>query len=91
MDGVTVASYADDATPYSTNKTKNKRNRAPSEFLFQWFELSNVKINSGKSRILFSEDDVVSVNIDNNAVTSENKNELLGIVLDSKIYFEDHK
>ena len=28
----------------------------------------------------FSGNDVVSVNIDNNSITSENKNELLGIV-----------
>ena len=47
-------------------------------------------VNSGKSHILFSENDVVSVNIDNNAITSGNKNELLGIVLDSKLSFEDH-
>ena len=49
-----------------------------------------MKINSGKSRILLSGNGHVSVHIDNNAITSENKNELLGIVLDSKLSFEDH-
>ena len=28
--------------------------------------------------------------IDNNAISSENKNELLDIALDSKLFFEDH-
>ena len=61
-----------------------------SEFLFQWFDIRN---NSAKSHILFSGNEVVSlvsVNIDNNAITSESKNDLLGLVLDSNLSFEDH-
>ena len=49
-----------------------------------------MKINSGKSHILFSGNDNVSANIDNHTIISENKNELLGIILDSKLSFEDH-
>ena len=48
-----------------------------------------MKINSGKNHILFSGNDNVSANIDDNTITSENKNELLGIILDSKLSFED--
>ena len=49
-----------------------------------------MKINSGKSHILFSGIDNVSANIGNHTIISENKNELLGITLDSKLSFEDH-
>ena len=49
-----------------------------------------MKINVGKSHILFSGNDNVSANIDDNTIISENKNELLGIILDSKLSFEDH-
>ena len=49
-----------------------------------------MKINSGKSHILFSGNDNVSANTDNHTIISENKNELLGIILDSKLSFEDH-
>ena len=49
-----------------------------------------MKINSGKSHILFSGNANVSANIDKHTIISENKNELLGIVLDSKLSFEDH-
>ena len=49
-----------------------------------------MKINSGKSQMLFSGNENVSANIDNHTITSENKNELLGIILDSKFSFEDH-
>ena len=48
------------------------------------------KSNSGKSHILFSGNDNVSANIDNHSIISENTNELLGIIVDSKLSFEDH-
>ena len=38
----------------------------------------------------FSGNDNVSANIDNHFIISENENELLGIILDSKLSFEDH-
>ena len=53
-----------------------------------WLQLLE---NSGKNLILFSGNDNVSANIDNHTIISENKNELLGIILDSKLSFEDHK
>ena len=43
-----------------------------------------------KSHILFSGNDKVSANIDDNSITSKNKNELLGIILHSKLSFEDN-
>ena len=49
-----------------------------------------MKMNSGKSYILFSRNDNVSANIDDNTIISENKNKLLGIILDSNLCFEDH-
>ena len=48
-----------------------------------------MKINSGKSHILFPGNDNVSANVDVQAIISGNKNELLGIILDSKLSFED--
>ena len=50
-----------------------------------------MKINSGKSRILYSGNDIESVNIGRNGSTSENKSEVLDIVLDSDLSFEDHR
>ena len=45
-----------------------------SEILFQWFDLNYMKINNSESNILFPENDIVSPNIDNNAITSEKRN-----------------
>ena len=40
--------------------------------------------------MLFSGNNNVSANIDYHTIISENKNELLGIIVDSKLSFEDH-
>ena len=40
--------------------------------------------------MLFSENDNVSANIDDNTIIYKYQNGLLGIILDSKLSFEDH-
>ena len=50
-----------------------------------------MKINSGKRHIAFSGNASVSANIDDFTIISENRNGLLGIIVDSKLSFEDHK
>ena len=91
LEGVAVANYADDTTPYSANNDLvMKEIRHFAKVLFKWFDFNCMKINSGKSHILFSGNGSVSANIDDNAIISKNKNELLGIILDSKLSFEDH-
>ena len=87
---VAFASYAGDTTPYSANKTNDlviREIKHFSEVIFKWFYFNYMKINSEKSHILFSGNDKVSANIDYNIIISENKNELLGIILDSKVSF----
>ena len=89
LEVVAVASYPDDTTPYIANKASGlviKEIEHYSEVLFKWFDFNYMKINSGKSHILFSGNDNVSANIDDHTIISENKNELLGIILDSKLY-----
>ena len=49
-----------------------------------------MKINNGKSHALFPRNYNISATIDDNTIISENKNELLGMILDSKLSFEDH-
>ena len=88
--GVAVASYVDDNTPKRANKTNDlviKETEHFSEVLFKWFDFNCVKINSGKSHMLLSENDNVSANIDDNTIMYENKNELLCISLDTKLSF----
>ena len=56
----------------------------------QWFDSNYMKINSGKRYSLFSGRGNANANIDDNSIMSENNNELQGIILDSKLSFQDH-
>ena len=49
-----------------------------------------MKIKTGKSHILFSGNVNVSASNDDNTIISENKNEHPGVILDSKLAFEDN-
>ena len=56
LEGVVVASYADDSTPYSANKTNDlviKEIEHFSEVLLKWFDFNYMKIKSGKNHLLF--------------------------------------
>ena len=93
LEVVAVASYADDTTLYSGNKTNDlaiKEVDYFSEVLFQWFDFNYMKMNSGKGHILFPVNDIASANIEDNTIISKNKTGLLGIIFDSKRSFEDH-
>ena len=65
-------------------------NRKQREVLFKCFDFNYMKINNRKSYMLFSGNDNIIANIDDHTIISINKNELLGIILDSKLPFEDH-
>ena len=93
LEGVTVATYTDYTTSYSANKTNDlviKEKEHFSEVLFQWLDFNHIKINSGKSDMLFSGNDNVSANADDYIIISGNNNELLGITLYSKLSFKDY-
>ena len=50
-----------------------------------------MNINSGKINLPFSGDEKVTSDIKNNLITNENKEELPGIFIASRLTFEDHK
>ena len=72
--------FADYTTPCSANKTIDlviKENRAPFR---SYFSMDLLELH---------ENDNVSVDIDNNTFISERMNDMLGIILELKISFED--
>ena len=92
LKAVAVASYADATTPYGANKANDlaiKEIEHFSEVLFKWFDFNYMKIN-GKIHVLFSGNGNISFNIDDHIIISGNKKDLLGIILDLKLSFDDH-
>ena len=88
LEGVAVACYADDTTPYSANKANDfviKEIEHFPEVLIKWFDFNYIKINGEKGHMLFSGNDNVSANINYHTIISENKNELVGRIFNSII------
>ena len=87
LESVAEASYADDTTAYSANEKNDlviKEKEHFSEVISIWFDFNYIKINSVKT--LFLRNDKCKC-YDDHTTISENKNELLGIVLDPKLSF----
>ena len=88
-----VANYADDSTPYCSGvdyEGVSKNLEKSSAILFKWLNDNYMKINTDKSHLIMSGNAKVTANIDGNFIESENQQELLGILIDSNLTFDDH-
>ena len=88
-----IASYAEDSTPHNADKNiefvVNNLGQS-SSILFKWLNYNYVKVNSDKSHLLVSGNVRATAKIDNNYIESEQEQMLLGIMIDSKLTFENH-
>ena len=88
-----TANYADDTTPYCASKNAEfvvNNLEQLSTILFEWFNNNYMKVNTGKSHLLFSGNSRATAAIDNSCIESEDKQVLLGITIDSNLTFENH-
>ena len=92
-DNIDIASYADDITPYvsgvisdSTVKSLEKI----ADLLFAWANYNQMKGNKDKCHAFLSSQDNVHVNIGAAQIENSKWQKLLGIIIGSKLTFEDH-
>ena len=88
-----LTNYADDTTPYSAQRNYQlviKDLEKSSVILFKWLGNNFMKVNTHKSYLLLSGNTKLVLNIDNNTIQSEMKQELLGKTIDSNLSFEEH-
>ena len=83
-----IANYADDSTPYHTDKNigfliNNLENW--SSILFKWLNDNYMNVNTDKSHLLVSEYVRAMAKIDSNYNEFEKERRLLGITIDSKL------
>ena len=57
---------------------------------FTWFQNNYLKGNSGKSHLLTTSDNVLQINVGWNQLSSSKYKEILGILTDYKLTFENH-
>ena len=88
-----IANYADDSTPYCAGKSAEfvvNSLEQSSAILFEWLNNNYMKVNTGKSHLLFSGNSRATATIDNSYTESDDEQVLLGITIDSNLTFENH-
>ena len=88
-----IASYADDTYFYVHKADFNiviSKLQDCTIKLFKRFKENNLKANCKKCHLLVKTDKPMSINIESNIITSSQKENLLGIRLDSTFLFENH-
>ena len=84
----TNINYADDNTLYACEP--NMRLEKDTSTVFTWFQNNYLKANSGKSHLLTTSDNIQHINVGVNQLSSSKYEELLGILIDHKLTFENH-
>ena len=93
MEDYEIANYADDSTPFSdqcSHQAVIEDLEKSSAILFNWLKSNYMKVNTDKSHLLLSGNIKLTSNIDNNIIEYEEKQELLGVIIDSRLTFEEH-
>ena len=88
-----IASYADDATPYSCADdipSVITQLQSSASKLFCWFTNNHLKVNPGKCHILLSTKNAIDVHPEGACITSSSCEKLLGITIDSDLKFDKH-
>ena len=89
-----IFDYADDTILYTCEPnmdlvlSKLEKNTST---VFTWFQNNYLKANSGKSHLLTTSDNIqhININIGGNQLSSSKYEELLGILIDHKLAFEN--
>ena len=90
---IDIANYADDNTPYTTDKCIKlllQKLENETSTLNEWFAFNYLKSNNDKNKLLVTHDKTVSVNIGDETIISETTVKLLGITIDNKLSFQEH-
>ena len=89
----TIANYADDNTPYSTDRKIEsliKKLETETSTLNEWFAYNNLKSNADKCKLIVTTSRNVSATVSNEVIQSSTCVKLLGVTIDSKLTFKQH-
>ena len=88
-----IINYGDDTTLYACEPNMDLaliKLEKDTSTVFTWFQNNYLKANSGKSHLLTTSDNIQHINVKGNQLSSSKSEELLGILIDHKLTFENH-
>ena len=90
---INITNYADDTTPYATDKSVNallKKLEVNTNEIVEWFRINYMKSNADKNHLIVTNYDNASITVDNNVIEGSTSVKLLGVTIDNKLYFDEH-
>ena len=91
---ICIANYADDNTPYATNKdiaNLLKTLERETNILLDWFTINEMKPNADKCHLLVAnQKEMTSVKLGDKVITNDQSVELLGVKIDKNLNFTEH-
>ena len=88
-----IINYVDDTPLYACESNMYlvlSKLEKDTSTVFTWFQNNFLKANSGKSHLLTLSDNIQHINVGGNQLSSSKYEELLGILTDHKLTFENH-
>ena len=88
-----IINYADDTTVYACEPNVEfvmSKLEKDACAVFIWFRNNYSKTNNGKYDTVTLFGNVLHINVDQNRLSSSKQEELLGIIINHKLTFEDH-
>ena len=86
-----IVNYTDDSNFFSVkrnHKENIKEIKQSPAILFKWLQKSEMNIKT--SHLIWSRKSIINARIDENEAEPENKQKLLGVIIDQILSFEDH-
>ena len=94
INDICIANYADDNTPYATNKDISsllKTLERETNSLLDWFTINEMKPNADKCHLLVANPkDTIAVKLGLEEISNDQSVELLGIKIDKNLNFTEH-
>ena len=94
LNDICIANYADDNTPYATNKDITnllKTLERETNILLDWFTINEMKPNADKCHLLVAnQKEMTSVKLGGKVITNDQSVELLGVKIDKNLNFTEH-
>ena len=88
-----IINYADDTTLYACEPNIDlvlSKLEKDTSTVFTWFQNNYLKVNSGKSQLFTTSDNIQHINVGGNHLGSSKHEELLDILTDHQLTFEKH-
>ena len=90
---INIANYADDTTPYTTDKCVNallKKLEENTSEIVKWLRNNYMKSNTDKNHLIVTNCEKGCILVDNNVIEATTSVKLLGITIDNKLNFDKH-